>query len=385
MPKIPKVVQKRDLNSQRTRPTKLAAWDGPISIGVTQSMLSNYLQCKERFRVKLIDGLSPVDELSIPLEFGNLWHLCEERLAAHEEWEEDVKEYADNLILKHPGRVDDIVTLYNACLIEFAIYVQFWSEHEDVITRTPLLQEKNFRVEYDLPSGRTVLLRGKWDAIDLIGERDIFLQENKSKTGIQIYKIKNQLKYDLQVMVYLIAMEQELVTTGTLPGVPKRNIPSNFRLAGVRYNVVMRALSGGVGTIKRKRKTKLRPAENDEDYYERLRKSIVNHKDEYFKRWKVVVSAEDRNRFKKETLDPLLENLCDDYEWWAFCKLERVNPYDYEARQKGFPHHVNRHFRLPYGIYHSIAEGGYGKLDNYINEGTIKGLVNNSNFFPELE
>lgn len=386
MPKIPTInPKKRDFNSVRVRPYKESAWGGPTVEGVSQSMMGAYLQCKERFRVTHIDGLRPIPELSIALEFGNMWHLCEEKFANHEDWEDELREYVVHLELKYPKDQKAINQIYSACMVEFPIYVEYWSTHEDVLKRTPVLQEKVFDIPLTLPSLRVARLRGKWDSIDLIGSNELYLQENKSKTSIQIYKIQNQLKYDLQTMTYLIAMEEALKNTGTLPGVAVGKLPKGVKLAGVRYNVIMRALSGGVGSIKQRKKSKNKPAESDVEFYERLGSAIRNHQEDYFRRWKVEVTKEDRNTFRYETLEPLLENLLDDYEWWDWCKKHKCYVYDGERRAIEFPEHVPRHFRLPYGIYSVVLEGGYTRLDDYINTGSILNLTNSNIFFTELQ
>jgi len=386
MPKLPLIpTSKIDWGKHRIKPFEIAAWGGPEEEGVSQSMLANYLQCKERFRVVHIDGLRPADELCIPIGFGNFWHLCEERFANNEEWVDDLKQYAIEVGLQYPKEQVEISRLYNACKVEFPIYVNYWAEHKEVLARTPLLQEKKFLVPLTLPSGRVVKLRGKWDSIDLIEDREIFLQENKSKTSVQIYKIEKQLLYDLQVMTYLIAIENELEKTGTLPGVPKDKIPSNFILSGVRYNVVLRALSGGLGSIKKCRKTKSKPAESSRAFYQRLATTIEKHQDQYFKRWRVDITKADRDRFSHTTLLPILENLCDDYEWWAWCKLAKVDVYNGVIRREQFKKHCPQNFRLPYGLYSPVLEGGYPRIDDYINTGSTVGLQKSNNFFPELQ
>src|SRR5580658_5237243 len=60
-------------------------WDGPESDtpngGVTQSLLGSFLCCRERFRIKVVEGLQPADSFRRALEFGNLWHCAEEAFA----------------------------------------------------------------------------------------------------------------------------------------------------------------------------------------------------------------------------------------------------------------------------------------------------------------
>ena len=53
-------------------------WGGPVEEGVTQSLLGQYLVCEERFYLKTIRGLSFNEGFVGRLEYGNMWHECEE-------------------------------------------------------------------------------------------------------------------------------------------------------------------------------------------------------------------------------------------------------------------------------------------------------------------
>jgi hypothetical protein len=55
MPLIDKI---RDKNFKAHHgPRKDPLWKGPLTDGVTQSMLGDFVACRERFRVKYIEGL----------------------------------------------------------------------------------------------------------------------------------------------------------------------------------------------------------------------------------------------------------------------------------------------------------------------------------------
>lgn len=143
-------------------------------------------------------------------------------------------------------------------------------------------------------------------------------------------------------------------------------------LAGVRYNVVRRPAHKTVESALKKL--------NDD------RKA--NRVGEWFCRFNVEVSEADLLRFRRTCLDPLLENLLDDYEWWTWCMTahsatEDVR-YHYEVRREGFPQHRLRHYRTPYH-YDPIGEGGAGDVDDYLDTGNIAGLRKLTTLFPELE
>lgn len=142
--------------------------EGPMG-GVTQGLIGRWLCCRERFRLMAIEGLKPEPEFSPRLHYGQMWHTCEESHAIGQDYKEPLKTYCKLLIKEFPTQSNQIEHWYRVCLVQFPIYVKWWDKHRDVKNRTPLLQETAFDVPYTLPSGRVVRLRGKWDAVDLIG------------------------------------------------------------------------------------------------------------------------------------------------------------------------------------------------------------------------
>lgn len=389
-----------------TAAPKVSAWKGPLNDGITQSILQRYVNCKERFRVQFIEGLSEPERFRKAIEYGQMWHLCEEHLA-HEDSIEftffDLKNFTQKLIDKYPFDRDQIIQLHNICKTQFPIYIEYWKKNEDVKKRRPLYQEKVFEIPYELPSGRNVMLRGKMDGVDWIGghKEGYYLQENKSKGTIDEELIENQLSFDLQSLMYLLAL---------------RNFVDTSEIKGVRYNVVRRPLSGGVGSI-RKKEGNGRPSdwepyegkkggkgwknringklvrgdvdnpgigETDGEFYSRLAQVIEEKSDQFFYRWKVNISEKEMNIFLDTCFHPMLENLVDDFEWWDFAITKDECPFNYSLRQEQFPNHANRHFRDPYGAFDTIKRGTKHYLDDYLNTGSSVGLIRKKQFFEEL-
>lgn len=416
-------------------------WAGPESDadngGITQSLLSRFLVCPERFRLTVIEGLRPSEGWNKSLGYGNLWHACEEALAGEQDWRAALKKYAQEQLreFRAPNDQTAIDHWYNVCLVQFPEYVAYWSKHPDVENRTPLLQEQVFKVPYRLPSGRTVYLRGKFDSVDLVKNgklASVWLHENKTKGDINEEMIKRQLSsgFDLQTMLYLIALESSKRTRVEERGRVLRINGYNFGngqtnlfkieddgpIAGVRYNVIRRPLSGGKGSIKRgdgtegstcpgcngegkrtlyagtkrevyepkcskcegTRKVGAKPPEPKADFYERLRRDYIAAEPEYwFMRWNVEIKPEHIARFRRECLDPILESLCNWYDYVvggdAFRATKMDRPYGY------YPN-----YRLPFGIFNPLAEGGASDLDEYLLNGNEVGLTRTDNLFPEL-
>lgn len=193
-------------------------WLGPCAEGpnggITQSMLQSYLGCRERFRLKYVLGLEPQPRFSRAMEYGNMWHACEEQLAATGIIANDgidvftkLDQYATGLLDKYPMQRDEVHKWWMVCRMQFPEYVRHWQDHPDVVDRRPLMQEQVFDVPYRLPSGRTVRLRGKFDSIDLIpSQGGIYIQENKSKGDIDPVNLLRQLRFDIQTMYYIVAL-----------------------------------------------------------------------------------------------------------------------------------------------------------------------------------
>ncbi len=362
----------RKAAAQRKEPL----WKGPEVDGITQSLLGDFLECRERFRLKVVEGLALPDSFQHRREYGNMWHVCEEYNSQGQAWEGALALHCRDLCKRYRTQQEQIQHWYEVCKLQFPIYLKYWAKHPDEKARTPVMQEQTFKVPYQLPSGRTVLLRGKWDAVDLIGKgktAGVYLQENKTKGEIEEEQLKRQLSFDLQTMFYLVALAEDscvLVQDGRVrwPAIASGSlkVPS---IRGVRYNVVRRPLSGGIDSIKQCK------GESKEDFYKRLAERIADHPQHYFMRWKVEVSQADIERFKHEFLNPILEQLCD---WWAFITNESNLADPFRSSYQGI------HWRTPYGAYSALVEGRTTEFDEYLATGSTVGLVRTDNLFPEL-
>ena len=141
------------------------AGDGPLG-GITFSMLSRYLVCKERFRVYAVEGLRTMERFEPVMEFGSMWHAAEEALARTgktgvgatplDNWNQSLADYCNGLLQKYPLDQDKIAHWYSFAEAMFPIYVEHWRRHPDVVNRTPVMQEGVFDQKYMLPSGRSV-------------------------------------------------------------------------------------------------------------------------------------------------------------------------------------------------------------------------------------
>lgn len=386
--------------------------EGPLG-GVTFSLLSAFTQCRERFRIKYMLGLRPPDGFSHQLYYGNMWHECEEAHAKGYEWGTVLHKYVEALYKKFPLQREQVDKWYRACQMQFPIYVDYWSKHKDVEQRTPLMQEQVFDVPYQLPSGRCVRLRGKFYSVDLIGKgkaAGVYLKENKTKGDVDPDALKQQLTMDMQCMMYLVAL-REFNWVGTKYGPPsktdlKHPLPMMLpAIKGMTYNVVRRPLSGGCkGTITQLEGSKgvkcpkckelpefmkscpkcggagrinPKPAETTDHYWKRVQQYFINEPELFFMRWKVEVSPDEVKDFQRRCLNPLLEQVCDWYEWIA----SNDDPFAHDVSLR----HNAVHWQHPFGAENRINDG-YGRdVDEYIRTGSEVGLVRRTKLFEELQ
>jgi hypothetical protein len=112
---------------------------------------------------------------------------------------------------------------------------------------------------------------------------------------------------------------------------------------------------------------------------------VLNEPEHWFARWNVLVSQSDIERYKRELLNPLLEQLCDWYEFVTTGDPWRESDLHCD-RVPGDPPEPNGiHFRLPFGTYSSVMETGGSDLDNYLRTGSEIGLRRATSLFGELQ
>lgn len=334
-------------------------WKGPQVSGVTQSMLGAFLGCRERFRIKYVLGLRPNVGFEHKIEYGNMWHLCEESYHNGENWQEALRQYASKLVKEYQGNRTVVDKWFRLCLAQFELYLRYWKDYTE--DKTSVFQEYEFDEELTLSSGKVVRLRGKMDGILMDGKGKLWLYENKTKGDIDQIRLTQQLDYDLQIMFYLVAL-----TRMAMEGRPKEL--KGHKIGGVLYNVIRRPVSGGKYTVVQHKGTKNKPPESLAQYIERVKGLMEGDPHHFFMRWDVITTLSEVTSFVQNTLSPILEQL---WDWWEYIDsgCEGVNTV---------------HYRYPFGVKNSLADGGVTDLDNFLLTGQLTGLRKTDRLFPEL-
>ncbi len=318
----------------RRKKRKQPAWD-LYRDGISYSLLSRFINCRERFRIYAVEGLTPADT-SDSLEFGTLFHKL-------------LEYHAKGYTLPQLERLlskDGVSTSFlgRLALEIFRIYVDTWKDQDASIRYVS--QEEVFRTTVWLPSGRKVDLRGKFDEV-FRDQGKLWLQENKTKSQIDEVSLEHTLPFDLQTMLYCHSIRAIY-----------KEAPS-----GVLYNVI------------RKPGLKQKVKETDSDFLKRITADISSRPEWYYVRYRISFGPNDIDNFAKQTLFPLLEQVC---LWWESIK---ANPFQPWTQQDGStnPHHYSR----PFGVYDSFRNGR-GEYFDLITRGVDHGLALIDTVFPEL-
>ena len=416
--------------SERKKAFLAPLWKGPAEDGITFSLLSKFLVCRERFRLRVVEGLVEDMGFNHAIEFGSMWHEAEEGLAASagknftgknaEEmksaiWYGKLAKYKNKLLSQYTGADErQIIKWFEIAKRQFPLYAEHWRKHPDEKSRKPILEEVAFRVPYTLPSGRTVLLRGKWDAVMLLdrpakgsdpalyaawvehwpnAKCGIVNQENKTKGNIDEDGLLRTIFGNLQTMLYHFALRQ-FCSAEAIDIVDAREhgkyrklieaVQYGYPITGVLYNVVRRPLSDRYAPKQKK-------GETEKQFYDRVASKISDDPRHWFMRWRCILSPTDIERFQQQVFNPILEQLCD---WWEWIQVDPHDPWrprtEKEFKPWGaweadgpVPNHI--HWQAPWGVYDSLASGFRGDYFEYLTRGHTVGLQKIKSLFPELD
>lgn len=254
----------------------------PRKDGVTQSILSGFLKCREFSRLSL-EGWTPL-KTGAALQFGEIAHnvldvvyseVRDGKRKKSPQQEEVVGYIAEQQKLweksvrgMRAGKEESEQLEVNAALLEAVLphYFKFW-EKEDFGGVKWVALEK----EFDLFL-YGVRMRGKIDGLFRDKAGALQLLETKTKGRIEEGNLFDLLAFDFQTNYYDVAAEQ------VFKEAPK----------GARYNVIRRPGQ------------KLKQGERLGDYVKRVEKEIIDDPKHYFLRFRIDKPKKEMDLFKKE-------------------------------------------------------------------------------------
>jgi len=243
--------------------------------GITQSFLSNFLCCPLR-------GLLSVNRWSHPDKvlftgFGSMFHDTLEKtyslgekpeLLQVENW---LELYIKNNYTKTtPKTKDDAQVDAVLAMALFTVYLDRYDK--DFTEKDFRCVEKNWKAQYG-----KFKLRAKIDGEYFDKKNQPWLIEHKTKSQVRDEYLQKHLNFDFQCLFYILLYE---LVTG-----------ENIR--GVLYNVI------------RKPGHKLHAGENLIEYRKRLIGIISAKPDDFFHRYEIAFTAQDKKRFNDELLDKI--------------------------------------------------------------------------------
>lgn len=330
----------------------------PMKDGVSQSLLQKFRCDKERFRLHAIEMLREVDRKEA-MEYGTIFHkLIELGASLGNKYTRDKLMQLMSKYLKTRHTAPESVLLCKVAIAQYHLYREWEATREkykyidqepvfcENFTLPPVTFHPNEDMMIRIPSGVTIPLRGRID--EVIEKNGMWIQENKTKSRINISQIQDTIHANIQVMFYAVCSELKY-------GRPCK---------GVIYNVI------------RKPGEKQHQKESEKDYVQRIVDRIKEDPNYYFYRLKHEFQPGQVEKWKREELIPLLYDV---YLWWRSIEKNPHNPW---VDENGNPNPF--HGRKSFGIYDSMSQGK-GDFYDYIVYGRKTGLTKVEELFPELQ
>jgi hypothetical protein len=267
--------------------------------GLTQSMLGLFALCPQKAHYKLIEGIE-IPRRDRALDFGTFFHEVLDKVYTAQKENNTLPNYgmigeqcykqAKARLIEESTDIKDLQEFevnYGVCQTLLRHYFNKWTK-EDKYTKWVDL-ERVFEFPYKLRDGTVVMIRGKFDGIFRDKKGNVWLFETKTKSNITGNHIMEKMAFDLQVMVYLKAVEYVY----------------KVKPAGVLYNLVKRPNFDYKGTYYKKPETV--PA-----FLERVSSHIDSNVEDYFTRYHVSITKQEVETFFLQDLDYLIQRM---YEW----------------------------------------------------------------------
>lgn len=342
--------QGRKSNPQQAKGTTAPLWD-LYRDGVTQGSIGLFLQCREQFRLKMLDGLSHKTP-SEAIEFGSAfhamladihgkgWSINKAAQAYLVHWKKN-----KYLLPVDIEKITFIVSTVSSILREYLIQ---W-EKDDAKKKTRwVAREEVFRVpvKVHVPANSVlmsrvieIILTGRWDGIFADTKKTNRLFETKTKSQIDEDGIMDALPFDLQTMLYCYTAQEHF----------------GKRVSGTIYDVIRRpALRQGA-------------TETLTGFCERIDRDVKARPAHYFKRYRVTLDSKAIERFVEHQLKPILRDM--------------VNWYEDMLQHLASPWESPSHYMNSNNLFTR-----FGKCDVFavITRGATHGLYRRSVPYPEL-
>lgn len=270
----------------------------PFKDGITQSLLSTFALCPEKFRLGYVERWTPV-KTGRALDFGTVCHAALAHI--YENFPEDLRlgisgeaagmetqELVNDKLSKflaasytadrkrlvdfpsgNPNEFDELEETYGMAQVTLEGYFDNWLD--DLVKMDWLGLEQEVSMPFKLMDGRTVMIKGKLDGVFRSG-KVLRLMENKFRGRVDMDNTNNKLVFDLQVQTYL----------------PLASYYYKEPVNGALYNIT--------------RRSQLRKKVNERrvDFLNRIKEDIATRPDFYFMRTQATFTEDERRRWQYE-------------------------------------------------------------------------------------
>jgi uncharacterized protein (DUF2267 family) len=210
-------------------------------------------------------------------------------------------------------------------------------------------QEKSFRMEHRIPGEENgiIPIRGRWDAILLDSQKELWVHENKTRSQIDVEGITAYLPHDMQTMMYAYALREHLKTEEAAAA----GLNPKMRIRGVIFNVIKRP------------QHRQGNKETQDEFVARVQHEVASDPAKYFMRWHVQLDDDVIDDWVITVLNPILYSV---KMWWDSISADPFNPWKLKS-----PHH----YKNPAGLYTKYGRSNYFEL---LTRGSTFGLTRRS-------
>jgi len=332
------------------------SWGGPYEEGVSQSLLNKFLECPYRFYIYAILGLEEKRPFEPNLIWGDTEHkgleLLIEKPGLSRDFSQEEWQAIDDEMDKHLQQYSPYPPSFPFSVKEM---LRLYSD-EYKLDNLPFETERKFKIPYS--TGRNQLfLRGKLDGVN-----EHTIVEHKCKGKLTPEQMRDEVPEDLQINMYILAY-QHFFETDNIPGI----IYDNIRIPDTQFYIPER----------RQRQTvknwveDLYHTRDSGDFPVKKKRGLWL--DQAF----IPIEREQHERFKKFTLNPLLDLIC---AWWKHVNRKGFDFEDPDCYNEVFYRVPVRHFNPSNTENYKCNYHGFltGNL-------SLSELSPVKSYFPELE
>lgn len=317
--------------------------------GVTQGFIETFLTCRHHAFMKYVLGWKPRD-MGTAIEFGLAFHDMADLIVTKRIKPALAKEkYVKHRMAQMPTDPASVEACACQALAVIQPYFAWWAEHDKKYTF--LSREEEFCVPYNVKYDYQYNLRGKFDGVIEIKDGKkihLGLYECKTKGRIDEQGIEETLQFDVQTLLYLLAIRLKYGRT------PTRLI----------YDVI--------------RQPQLRQGKEEtlQNYCSRISHDVENRPEEYFYRWNETITTETVDKWCREFLDKVIHQI----NLWF---LDTTDDIDGVLYPQADPFRSNYHYRNSKALL-GLFGGRKSEYFAAMTRGDYSGLYRSANPYPEL-